>query len=568
MDDEQQEELLALASLHANVQEQDAYEDHVIFEATLQLAPTLTGVGLPSLEGLLPPHQQNQAKDSAAVATALAVLSETLRQLEDGDNHDKALDKSTKCRLLLLQVQVLRHYLTTCLGVPEHQLPRYDGKSSNASPSASGSAARMASATSGGLLLHKRVPLMQRKRQEAQTSVVNAAAVGRNGDERDDDGSVRKDKEALQRLRQERLERRAKRRQQWNSDDDDDGSCSSAEDSENEFTGTEESDDKTDLPTGTDGGIEQSQEDGNRSDSATAVCPLCQELVRGDGNPADVDRLLAQHMDQCQRRGGRTSRRSSRAAPAALQATTAVQSNAERGGTRNSGAAVAPSDPQRPTKRRKKQSAARKRRLASASPAAIDDFQESHYEDRVDDWIEHGLDGMKDMKERDSDEELPGAETYKGLHVPAWMNDRLFGYQRTALRWMWDLHQQETGGILGDEMGLGKCSQGYLLFIGIWSVLTGHFSTPFCREDGTGMCVLGCTCRHSQAKVRSDCGTGHNAAALAVGVSCLGAGDATHSHPPVRRVGRGIEVHIHSHAAAAGSLAPAMSCRSCLRSYR
>jgi hypothetical protein len=79
----------------------------------------------------------------------------------------------------------------------------------------------------------------------------------------------------------------------------------------------------------------------------------------------------------------------------------------------------------------------------------VDDYHEASYEERVDDWIEHGLDRMKDMMERDADEELPGAQNYEGLHIPAWLNDRLFGYQRVALHWMWDLHLQEAGGILG-----------------------------------------------------------------------------------------------------------------------
>jgi hypothetical protein len=80
---------------------------------------------------------------------------------------------------------------------------------------------------------------------------------------------------------------------------------------------------------------------------------------------------------------------------------------------------------------------------------AIDDYHETSYEDRVDDWIDRGLGRMKEMKERDVDEELPGAQSYDGLHIPAWTNDRLFGYQRVALHWMWDLHQQDAGGILG-----------------------------------------------------------------------------------------------------------------------
>ena len=87
---------------------------------------------------------------------------------------------------------------------------------------------------------------------------------------------------------------------------------------------------------------------------------------------------------------------------------------------------------------------------------AIDDFDEDDYEDRVDDWIVNGIQKMKKMNEQDATEKKPGSVTFPGgLEVPAWVNDRLFGYQRTALRWMWELHLQGAGGIVGDEMGLG-----------------------------------------------------------------------------------------------------------------
>mmetsp|Transcript_33130 Transcript_33130/g.37226 ORF Transcript_33130/g.37226 Transcript_33130/m.37226 type:complete len:1363 (+) Transcript_33130:107-4195(+) len=91
---------------------------------------------------------------------------------------------------------------------------------------------------------------------------------------------------------------------------------------------------------------------------------------------------------------------------------------------------------------------------------SIDDWDEDIYEERVDDWIEHGRENMPIMKERDTNEIPPGEEEYDGgLIVPAWINDRLFPYQRTGLQWMWELHRQQAGGILGDEMGLGKTIQ-------------------------------------------------------------------------------------------------------------
>ena len=89
-------------------------------------------------------------------------------------------------------------------------------------------------------------------------------------------------------------------------------------------------------------------------------------------------------------------------------------------------------------------------------PLPLDDWYEEDYEDRVDDWIEHGLGRMTMMNERDADEIPPGEEEYDGgLIIPAWNNDRLFPYQRTGLQWMWELHRQQCGGILGDEMVRG-----------------------------------------------------------------------------------------------------------------
>ena len=78
---------------------------------------------------------------------------------------------------------------------------------------------------------------------------------------------------------------------------------------------------------------------------------------------------------------------------------------------------------------------------------AKDDWEEWVYTDRVDNWNEDGLSRMRVMKERDASAPLPGAHTYEGgLYIPAWINDRLFGYQREGLQWMWNLHQQQAGG--------------------------------------------------------------------------------------------------------------------------
>jgi len=46
-----------------------------------------------------------------------------------------------------------------------------------------------------------------------------------------------------------------------------------------------------------------------------------------------------------------------------------------------------------------------------------------------------------------------------GYKIPVDIYSKLFDYQRTAIKWLWELHNQKAGGIMGDEMGLGKTIQ-------------------------------------------------------------------------------------------------------------
>lgn len=50
-------------------------------------------------------------------------------------------------------------------------------------------------------------------------------------------------------------------------------------------------------------------------------------------------------------------------------------------------------------------------------------------------------------------------DTKTGFKVPGEIWKRLFGYQKTGVRWLWELYGQKVGGIIGDEMGLGKTVQ-------------------------------------------------------------------------------------------------------------
>ena len=79
----------------------------------------------------------------------------------------------------------------------------------------------------------------------------------------------------------------------------------------------------------------------------------------------------------------------------------------------------------------------------------LDDFEEWGYDYRVEEWIDTGISSMRSMSHLQSDE-LPGSTVFSGgLIVPRWIHNRLFSYQRTGVRWMWELHRQHAGGIVG-----------------------------------------------------------------------------------------------------------------------
>ena len=94
-------------------------------------------------------------------------------------------------------------------------------------------------------------------------------------------------------------------------------------------------------------------------------------------------------------------------------------------------------------------------------PKTKDDMHPADFDDRVKSWVA-AQDGTNSALQDHvgGDAPPPGPATLRnGLVVPAYINDRLFEYQRTGLRWMWELHCQGAGGIVGDEMGLGKTVQ-------------------------------------------------------------------------------------------------------------
>jgi hypothetical protein len=482
------DEAQVLASLTATIHDQDVYEDQVLRTATHSLAPSLGdgSTGFPSLKDLAP-------------GATLDVMYKVLTQVRRAQQ--QATDESRN--ILYLQEQMILSLLTEN-GVSDLPIRRDEARQEQNRSHAYDSEKKKPAAitTPVDTPRRPRVPIMQRKQ----------APVTKETEE-----EMTKHKVELRQIRRERQKRREERRRQLlqlDDDDDDDASFSSskeqraadpennindeemaAPDPENnikteemaadtednikteEMTAEPENNIKTEeMTTDTDNNCKTEAmaaepENNIKTEEMTAdtennikteemaaepennikteemaaepennikieemeevTCTLCNERLF-IADLSQVDAQLSQHMEECQHR-----RRSSRRTTAAREApavTVAVD-------------------------KRKPAPAARKRkREPPVRPLAADskdDLEEWVYFDRVDEWLEQGLSKMKVMKERDTEDVLPGTQTYPGgLYIPAWINDRLFGYQRDSLQWMWDLHQQEVGGIIGDEMGL------------------------------------------------------------------------------------------------------------------
>ncbi|XP_076339580.1 LOW QUALITY PROTEIN: DNA excision repair protein ERCC-6-like [Tachypleus tridentatus] len=76
-----------------------------------------------------------------------------------------------------------------------------------------------------------------------------------------------------------------------------------------------------------------------------------------------------------------------------------------------------------------------------------------------------------------------------GFKVPNCIWKKLYRYQQTGVRWLWELHQQNSGGIIGDEMGLGKTIQVISFLAGLSS---SNIKTHGDKYYGLGPVILVC----------------------------------------------------------------------------
>ena len=57
------------------------------------------------------------------------------------------------------------------------------------------------------------------------------------------------------------------------------------------------------------------------------------------------------------------------------------------------------------------------------------------------------------VNSEDEGGEIEYTELENGFKLPSKLWQKLYPYQQAGVRWLWELHQQSTGGILGDEPG-------------------------------------------------------------------------------------------------------------------
>ena len=100
-----------------------------------------------------------------------------------------------------------------------------------------------------------------------------------------------------------------------------------------------------------------------------------------------------------------------------------------------------------------------------------DDSDEGVYEARMQSWTDERRKKMSSVRESLSDDLLPyegilGDSSFsKEFIVPGDLWTFLFKYQKIGVRWLWALHTQRVGGILGDEMvrEVGSCYKAHCL---------------------------------------------------------------------------------------------------------
>jgi SNF2 family DNA or RNA helicase len=88
-----------------------------------------------------------------------------------------------------------------------------------------------------------------------------------------------------------------------------------------------------------------------------------------------------------------------------------------------------------------------------------DDWETSTYLERIDECLQGGSSEYVEVDNSEAANSNFGrGRRYENFYVPRASWEGTYDYQKGGVQWMWNLQAAETGGILGDEMGLGKVS--------------------------------------------------------------------------------------------------------------
>jgi len=501
------DEATLLASLGGVVEDMSKYEDEVIQKAQLETAPKLDGQGFPPIAPLGASYSalsgsSNRGHIPHFLAVLKKVKDELASSLEKESHRSKVLRIKEQLILASLEqylkqdempmtlyeeINAEQNRLATMLRHQESTRSKTSASEiqQNAKKDKPNSSCRADKMTNDQRLELSKLNNSSQKGSGVKVSPSSLGSGKRarrsimnwKQQKKEDNPSANCDRRLEERrkiLKEMRIERQKLRKERLavlegnmcddcisdeeaEFNDENEGKLMTSSTSENVSSGsTQEKDDenkKCDLALNT----KDSTNDDNNGSSCpinaetaenTVECPVCGKKV-SFSEEDDQDVVLAEHISNCQSNARpRTRRRSYKEVNQSTSETQEIDFE------------------KHPRKRRltiqQKHTnyTAPSRLTQPSSSPALDDMDEECYEDRVDDWIENGLSKMKIMTERDKDEKSPGAdELHGGLIIPAWINDRLFPYQRQGLRWMWELHQQKAGGIIGDEMGLGKTVQ-------------------------------------------------------------------------------------------------------------
>lgn len=478
-----EQEAALLASVGGSLKEFNEYESQVLREATSSLAPKLTGIGFPNLASLAPSYTKSNdsrlgkapPSDVPHIISVLSKVTESLNSLEeDGEMESK------RAQILRMKRQMLFTYLATFTNLSREEVGIDIGKESrdeerrkrclkikSGTESNSSNAkelkrnkvptgadfdlndhvdiiSRSKTASFGKQALDARNNSLENAKRKIESQRISFMGLKRKLVE--DEGEEWVDPEELYRKRLERLKKRRSRKgekpvviKNRKGDDVD-----------------------VDKESNTIGKV-------TPKTSTTVYCSICQEnipVAASDNDTTSIDLFLSRHMDDCQKLNSavgraRRSRRNINKAVIYREVEDEKEICTKINNDKRQNAKVYIDDDDiGEIESGDSESISATNSLSYEANGAVDDYSEEDYEDRVDDWTECGISNMRNMHEMHEADERPGAVTLSGgLHIPAWMNDRLFGYQRTALQWLWELHRQEAGGIVGDEMGLGKTVQ-------------------------------------------------------------------------------------------------------------